>query len=76
MTFSDEDKKLIREEIAEARRILREDRVLAKLNKHFPDQAEEDEDDGLPKPPPKKDKPEEPPKKRDAWWGDALDDGE
>lgn len=75
MAFTDEDKKLIREEIAEARRILREDRVLAKLNKHFPDQAEE-EDDGLPKPPPKKDKPEEPPKKRDAWWGDALDDGE
>jgi hypothetical protein len=64
---------LVKKEIAEARRILRDDKVLAKLNKHFPD---EEPDDDKPKPPPKKDNPEtkEPAKRPGIWWGAAAND--
>jgi hypothetical protein len=60
---------IIKREIAVARRILREDRVLAKLDKHFPDEPPVDPD--APPAPPKKDPPADPPKKGGIWWGDA-----
>jgi len=74
--MDEESRKAIREELAEARRILREDLVLSKLNKHFPDEPAGDEspDDGKPKPPAKKDPLDKPEPKRDSWWGDALND--
>jgi hypothetical protein len=61
---------IIKREIAAARRILREDRVLAKLDKHFPD--EPPVDPGAPPAPPKKDPPADPPKKSGIWWGDQA----
>lgn len=58
---------IIRREIAAARRILREDKILAKLGKAFPD--EPPADPNAPPAPPKKDPPE-PPVKRGIWWGE------
>lgn len=64
----DPTEEIIRKEIAEARRILREDRVLAKLNKHFPDEPVTDPKDGPPPPDPKD--PPEPVVKKGIWWGE------
>lgn len=60
---------LVKREIARARQIIREDRILAKLDRHFPDEPPADPDQ--PPPPPDKDPPE-PPKKRGVWWGETL----
>lgn len=69
-------------EIAEARRILREDRIIAgqksihdKLSKHFPDEPTEPgaaPDTGVPPSPEPVVKPE-PEKRKNRWWGDSLD---
>jgi hypothetical protein len=58
---------VIMREIAAARRILREDRMLRKLDRHFPDEPDPDPD--KPPAPPAKDPPE-PPVKRGVWWGE------
>lgn len=57
----------IKREIAAARRILREDRILAKLNKAYPD--EPPADPNAPPAPPRKDPPE-PKVKQGIWWGE------
>lgn len=69
-------------EIAEARRILREDKILSgqkaiheKLSKHFPDEPSPGNPEpptGVPPAPDPKDPPQ-PQKKKGAWWGDQLD---
>jgi hypothetical protein len=74
MTTSDDNptEAMVRREIAAARRILREDRILAKLGKHFPD--EPPSDPGAP-PPDKKDPPGDPTPvtpKKGLWWGDSA----
>jgi hypothetical protein len=61
---------VIKREIARARQIIREDLMLAKLTKAFPDEPPKDPDQ--PPPPPPKD-PADPPKRRGVWWGEALD---
>ena len=80
--------KEIDEKIKEAARILREDgiairqsKILAKLEKAYPDEPEGDpatDDDGNPKPPPKKDEPsgsETERKPKRGWWPDgSLDE--
>jgi hypothetical protein len=75
---SEEDKAYLREQLAEARRILREDRILARLSRLSPDEPVDPDSagnaDGKPPAPKKKDQPDEPPKKRRIWWGDALDE--
>jgi hypothetical protein len=65
---------LVKAEVEKARRILREDKVLGKLNKHFPDEPETEPDDGKPKPPGKKPEPEDgvPEKKPGIWWGENV----
>lgn len=67
---------LVRKEVEKARRILREDKVMVKLNKHFPDEPEttEDEDPSIPKPPARKTEPEtgQPEKKPGIWWGEQA----
>jgi hypothetical protein len=72
MALTDEDKAYFESTIAEARRILRDDKVLGKLNKHFPDETEpdtgDDDQDG-PKPPPKRNEPKNHPEPRArGWW--------
>lgn len=75
---------IIKREVAEAARILREDghavrlsAIEAKLDKHFPD---ENPDGGTdPNGPKKPDKKEEPSKSGETkrggiWWGDAVQD--
>lgn len=62
---------VIRREIAAARQILREDRILAKLNKHFPDEPVHDPKNGPPPPDPK-DPPTGPPERKGIWWGDTT----
>lgn len=64
---------LIRKEIARARRILREDRILGKLDKAYPDEPEPDGDGDGPKPPAKTD-PKEQPKRKGIWWGTEQDE--
>jgi hypothetical protein len=59
---------IIRREIAAARQIIRDDKILSKLGKHFPDKPETDPD--APPVPPKKE-PEEPPVRKGLWWGEA-----
>jgi hypothetical protein len=66
---------IIKREIAAARRILREDKVLAshaalseRIDKHFP-AAEPPADPSNPPPPPRKDEPADPPPKTSLWWG-------
>lgn len=56
---------LVRKEISRARRILREDLVIGKLNKHFPDEPPVD---GNPPAPPVHD-PAPPPARKGVWWG-------
>lgn len=65
---------LVKREVEKARRILRDDRILGKLGKHFPDEPETVPDDGKPKPPDKKPEPEDgqPEKKPGVWWGDQA----
>jgi len=67
----------IRAEIAEARRMVREDKILvgqkaihAKLSKVYPDEPEIPE--GTPPAPPAGDPPANPPKRTSKWWGDAI----
>jgi hypothetical protein len=61
---------IIKREIARARQIIREDKMLAKLARAFPDEPPANPDQ--PPPPPAKD-PADPPKRRGVWWGEALD---
>lgn len=70
---------IVKREVDAARKILREDGIIAsqkaiqeKLAKHFPDDPEPGNDD--PKPPDKKPEPEpgQPEKKRGIWWGDNV----
>lgn len=72
MAQEDPTEDIIKREIAAAREIIRSDRIMGKLNKHFPDEPE-GEGDGNPKPPKKKDEPDPtPPKRGGLWWGDAT----
>lgn len=68
--MAEDVEEIVKREIARARNILREDRVLGKLNKHFPDEPPAD-DPNKPKPPDKKPEPEDaqPEKKPGIWWG-------
>jgi hypothetical protein len=80
----DPTEEIIKREVAEAARILREDGysvrlgvIEAKLNKHFPDEPPADDKDdpnGPPKPPDPKDPTAPPAKKSGIWWGDATAD--
>jgi hypothetical protein len=71
----------IKAEIAEARRIVREDQhilairgVREKLDKHFPDEPEAPAvPEGTPPAPEPVDPPADPPKPKSKWWGDAID---
>lgn len=68
MTNNDPTEALVKREIARARRILREDKVLGKLSKQFPD--EPPVDPAAP-PPDRKDTPTEPTpvaRKGGLWW--------
>lgn len=65
----------IKAEIAEARRMVREDKLLAshtrlqaKLDKHFPDEPAEPPEGAPPAPEPHD--PEPPKKPTSKWWGD------
>ena len=80
MPQNDPTEEMVRREIAEARRILREDgllltqkEILARFDKHFPDETPEDES-GDPKPPKRKESPEtaQPEEKSGIWWGNKL----
>lgn len=81
MAREDPTEEVIKREIREAARILREDghavrltAIEAKLDKHFPDEPEPEEDDpnGPPKPPDQKDPPNDgdTKRKKSLWWGD------
>jgi hypothetical protein len=61
---------MIKREIAAARRIIREDKMLAKLSKVYPDEPPADPD--APPAPPAKD-PADPPVRRGLWWGTPKD---
>lgn len=75
---------VLKREVAEAARILREDghtvslkAIQARLDKHFPDDTEPPEDDGKPTPPPPKEDPNVPegdrrPKSKFSWWPDET----
>lgn len=69
--MTDPTEAVVRREVAAARRILREDRMLAKLSKAFPD--EPPVDPAAP-PPDKKPDPGKPPEtaRKGLWWGDAT----
>lgn len=80
MALSDEDKEELRKELAEARRILKEDKVLAhnalmderwkRVHGEDPPKVPE----GAPPAPDPKNPPNDPtPKKKGFWWGDALE---
>lgn len=71
--MSDPTEDIIKREIAAARQILREDRLLAKLNKHFPDDPPPHDPKDGPPPPDPKDPPADPPKKRGIWWGEEKE---
>lgn len=86
MALSDEDKEEFRAELTEARRILKEDSVLAhnkrmderwtRVHGADPEPTGPPADPGNPDQPPAPDpKPDEPdkPKKKGLWWGNALD---
>ena len=62
---------IVRREVARARRILREDALLGKLSKAFPD--EPPADPNAP-PAPEKQPPKEQPKRKGVWWGEEKDD--
>lgn len=71
---TDPTEAVVRREVTRARQILREDRLLAKLGKAFPDENEDEAvDDGQPKPPVKQ-PPKEQPKRRGIWWGEERED--
>jgi hypothetical protein len=76
MAMTDEDKAYIKQVSQEAARILREDKILAKLSKAYPDDPPEtdpENPDGGPKAPPKKPAPEPgKDKPRDRWWGEDV----
>jgi hypothetical protein len=61
---------MVKRHVAEARRILQSDRLLAKLNKHFPDEPDVDPASGPPAP--ALADPKDPPKRTSIWWGDSL----
>ena len=68
---------IIKREIAKARDIIREDRIMAKLGKHFPDEPEGKDGKDGPTPPDKKEEPGKSGEKaarRSIWWGDAVSD--
>ena len=67
---------IIQREIAKARDIIREDRIMAKLGKHFPDEPEGDDSKDGPKKPDKKEEPSKSgeTKRGGLWWGDAIQD--
>ena len=84
---TDPTEDMVKREIAEAVKILREDaglkhsrsmdERLARLEQRFGGSTDNgDGDEGKNKPPPKKETPSEPAasKKRGLWWGDALDE--
>ena len=70
--MTDPTEALVRKEVARARKILREDRVLEKLNKAYPDEAPEEDPNGPT--PPAKQPPKEQPKRRGLWWGEERDE--
>jgi hypothetical protein len=59
---------MIRREVDAARRIIREDKIIGKLNRVYPDEPPADPE-GQPPVPPKKD-PAEPPVRKGLWWGE------
>lgn len=74
----------IRAEIAEARRIIREDKIISghkalteRFDKHFPPDPDgtspSDPPEGTPPPPDPKPPAPDRDKPRSKWWGDALD---
>jgi hypothetical protein len=84
MPLSPEEKEELRAELADARRILREDKILAHqrlmderwTRTHGPDPAPDAPvDPNVPPAPDKKDPAEQtdPPKKKSFYWGEALD---
>lgn len=82
----DPTEEVIKREVAEAARILREDghsvrlaAIEAKLNKHFPDEPDPGKVDpnAPPEPPDKKEPPADPTGKKkpsSIWWGDVPDE--
>jgi hypothetical protein len=77
---NDPTEDVVKREVAEAARILREDghavrlsAIEAKLNKHFPDEPPEDDPNGPPKPPDAIPPKEPGDKKKGLWWGDSDD---
>jgi len=78
MALSDEDKAELKTQLDEARRILKEDRVLAhnaRMDERWRRVHGEDPPvapPGSPPAPDPKDPPVDPPKKKGIWWGDAL----
>jgi hypothetical protein len=74
MALSEEDKKYIKEVAREARGILRDDKILARLPAPVTDPPEGDPKNGPTPPPRKDDKDTEPVVKPDRWWGTALDE--
>ena len=85
MAREDPTEEIIKREVAEAARILREDghsanlaAIRAKLDKHFPDEPDHDPEDGNGDGPKKPDKKpagdQDPPKKSSLWWGDISDE--
>jgi hypothetical protein len=74
MALSDDDKAHIKAVIDEARHILRDDRILARLPAPEPGEPDDqpEEPGGPPKAPPRKTTPPDPQPKRDKWWGDAA----
>ena len=65
--MSEPTEAIIKREIAAARRIIREDKILAKLNKAYPDEPKTDPN--APPAPPAKDPPA-PTVKKGLWWGE------
>jgi hypothetical protein len=77
MALSEEDKKYIKEVAREARGILRDDRILARLPAPAtpPDDAPEvDPKNGPASPPRKSDDEAKPVAKPDRWWGESLNE--
>lgn len=70
--MTDPTEALVRREVTRARQILREDKVLGKLHKAFPDEEPPPDDKDGPKPPDPA-PPKEQPKKKGVWWGEEHD---
>jgi hypothetical protein len=74
MALTDEDKAHIAGVIREARGILRDDMILARLPVPTPVEGDDAPDPtGKPKAPPRKPEDDKPKAKPDRWWGE-LDD--